>query len=118
MSALITFKVDIDVSKGTPSQNLSLEAITYFKNNLNVDVKTTTEAIQNEKIQKFIEQCIEKTNAKAVSRAAFIRKWRIIPDDFSIAGNELTPTMKLKRKVTEKKYQSLVDEMYAETAKL
>jgi long-subunit acyl-CoA synthetase (AMP-forming) len=53
-------------------------------------------------------------NGKAVSRAAHVRKWKILPIDFSISGGELTPTLKLKRKVTEKKYQQLVDEMYSD----
>ena len=47
---------------------------------------------------------MEKTNKKAVSRAAYVRKWKLLPIDFSIHGTELTPTLKLKRKVTEKKY--------------
>ena len=49
-----------------------------------------------------------------MSKAANVRKWVLIPTDFSIAGGELTPTLKLKRKVTEKKYQKHIDEMYAE----
>jgi long-chain-fatty-acid--CoA ligase ACSBG len=58
------------------------------------------------------------TNKKSVSRAAHIRKFKLLPTDFSIPGGELTPTLKLKRKVTEKKYASLVDEMFAPEAKL
>jgi long-subunit acyl-CoA synthetase (AMP-forming) len=42
----------------------------------------------------------------------------VVPIDFSIPGGELTPTLKLKRKATEKKYQSYVDEMFAPEAKL
>lgn len=57
---------------------------------------------------------MQKTNGKAVSRAAHVRKWKVLPVDFSISGSELTPTLKLKRKVTEKKYQTLVDEMYSD----
>ena len=65
-----------------------------------------------------IQKAIERTNSKAVSRASHIRKFKIVSNDFSISGGELTPTMKLKRKVTEKKYQSLFDEMYAPEPKL
>lgn len=118
LCAFITFKVDVNMANGVPSRNLTNEAKNFFKNTLGLDVKTTDEVIANDKVQKFIEQCLEKTNKKAVSRAAHVRKFKIIPEDFSIPGGELTPTLKLKRKVTEKKYQKLVDEMYAETAKL
>jgi len=114
LCAFITFKVDIDMSKGMPSHNLTSEARNWFKTNMNLDLKTTEETIANEKVQKFVEQCFDKANKKAVSRAAYVRKWKLLPTDFSIAGNELTPTLKLKRKVTEKKYQAFVDEMYAE----
>jgi long-subunit acyl-CoA synthetase (AMP-forming) len=53
-----------------------------------------------------------------VSRAANVRKFKILPLDFTLGGGEYTPTMKLKRKVTEKKYKALVDEMYEAEAKL
>jgi len=55
---------------------------------------------------------MEETNKKAVSRAAHIKKFKLLPNDFSIPGGELTPTMKVKRKVTEKKYTKEVSEMY------
>jgi long-chain-fatty-acid--CoA ligase ACSBG len=114
LCAFVTLKVDVDMAKGVPSNNLTSEARNYLKANLGIEVKTTEEALANEKVQKLVEQAFEKANKKAVSRAAYVRKWKILPVDFSIAGNELTPTLKLKRKVTEKKYQALVDEMYSE----
>jgi hypothetical protein len=45
LSAFITFKVDVDMAKGIPSNNLTSDARTFFKNNLNVEVKTTDEAV-------------------------------------------------------------------------
>jgi long-subunit acyl-CoA synthetase (AMP-forming) len=42
-----------------------------------------------------------------------VRKFKLIEDDFSFGGGELTPTMKLKRKVTAKKFQREIDEIYA-----
>ena len=118
MAALITFKVDIDMKTGVPSKNLMTEARTFFKEKLGVDVKTTDEAIAEPKISEFVKKCIEETNKKSVSRAAHIRKFKLLPEDFSIPGGELTPTMKLKRKVTEKKYQKFVDEMFEVAPKL
>ena len=104
MGALITFKVDIDMKTGLPSHNLLEDTRSFFKKELGLDLKTSDEACKEPKVSEFIKQCIEKTNGKAVSRAAHIRKFKLLPDDFSIPGGELTPTMKLKRKVTEKKY--------------
>lgn len=63
-------------------------------------------------------KCIAATNKKSVSKATHVKKFKLIDTDFSIAGGELTPTMKLKRKVTEKKYIKEIEDMYAVEAKL
>jgi len=46
------------------------------------------------------------------SNAAKIQKWTLLPIDFSVATDELTATLKLKRSVVESKYQDLIDAMY------
>jgi long-chain-fatty-acid--CoA ligase ACSBG len=81
-------------------------------------VKTSDQACKEAKIVDYVSKCIEATNKKSVSRAAHIRKFKLIPVDFSIPGGELTPTLKLKRKVTEKKYATFIEEMFAPDAKL
>ena len=105
IAALITFKADINPKTGFPSRNLAAEAKICFKKTLNLDLNTTDEAISHPKVIEFVNQCIEATNKKSVSRAAHIRKFKLLADDFSLPGGELTPTMKLKRSVTLKKYQ-------------
>lgn len=97
---------------------MTSDAVAFFKKELGLTFKTTKEAIENPKVTEFIKKAIDATNKKSVSRAAHIRKFKLIPEDFSIPGGELTPTMKLKRKVTEKKYQKQVDSLFAEQAKL
>ena len=37
----------------------------------------------------------------------------LVPDEFSIATGELTPSMKLKRRFVEKKYQTQIDALYS-----
>lgn len=112
MGALITFKVDVDMKTGLPSNNLTEEAKAYFKEKLDLTLKTSDEACSNKKVMEHVQECINRTNTKVVSRAAHVKKFAFIANDFSMPGGELTPTMKLKRKVTETKHQALVDEIY------
>jgi long-chain-fatty-acid--CoA ligase ACSBG len=118
MSALITLKADMDMKTGLPSKTLLPETADFLKRTVGITVKTTTEACKSKELAAFVHKAIEATNAKAVSRAAHIKKFVLLDSDFSQPGGELTPTMKLKRKVTEQKYQAIVEGMYAAQAKL
>jgi long-chain acyl-CoA synthetase len=42
-----------------------------------------------------------------------LKKVILVPDEFSVATGELTPSMKLKRRVVEQKYKSEIDAAYA-----
>jgi len=118
MGALITFKVGVDMKTGLPSNDLVEEAQAYFKDKLGLTLKTSDEACSNDKVFEHVQECVTSTNSKLVSRAAHIKKFALIATDFSMPGGELTPTMKLKRKVTETKHKALVDKIYAVEAKL
>ncbi|HWS55946.1 MAG TPA: long-chain fatty acid--CoA ligase [Pyrinomonadaceae bacterium] len=41
-----------------------------------------------------------------------VRRVALLPDEFSIDGGELTPTLKVKRRVIDEKYGRLIDELY------
>jgi long-chain acyl-CoA synthetase len=43
-----------------------------------------------------------------------LKKVLLVPDEFSVASGELTPSMKLKRRVVEERYRAQIDAMYAE----
>ena len=43
-----------------------------------------------------------------------IKKFIIIPHPFDIETGELTPTMKVRRRIVEEKYMKLLDELYSE----
>jgi long-chain acyl-CoA synthetase len=43
-----------------------------------------------------------------------IKRFELIEKDFTIEGGELTPTMKVKRRVVEAKYKAVIDAIYAE----
>ena len=48
-----------------------------------------------------------------MSQAESIRKFRILPVDFTEDTGELTPTMKVKRKVVAEKFATDIDALYA-----
>jgi long-chain acyl-CoA synthetase len=68
--------------------------------------------IQKDKVRAMYEGIVADLNSRL---AQFERLKRIIlvPDEFGIATGELTPSLKLKRRVVEQKYAREIDEMYA-----
>ncbi|GDY30378.1 AMP-dependent synthetase/ligase [Gandjariella thermophila] len=59
-----------------------------------------------------IQQAIDEAN-KAVSNAEAIKKFRILPTDFTEDTGELTPSLKLKRNVVAKNHAHEIDAIYA-----
>jgi long-chain acyl-CoA synthetase len=58
-----------------------------------------------------IDQAIKEAN-QAVSKAEAIRKFRILPVDFTEDTGELTPTLKVKRKVVAQKFATDIEALY------
>lgn len=112
VAALITFKVEIDGKTGQPTKKLLQESKEYFQKHLSLNIETSDEACNHPKVNQHIQECIEKSNTKVVSRAAHIKKFKLLPNDFTVPGGELTPTMKLRRSETVKKYKNIIDEIY------
>ena len=59
-----------------------------------------------------IDRAIENANA-AVSHAESIRKFVILPVDFTVETGELTPTLKLKRNVVAERFADAIEGLYA-----
>lgn len=55
---------------------------------------------------------INQANEKAVSRAQRVQNFFLMPEDFSVENDCLTPSLKLKRKVAHKKYAAEIEQMY------
>jgi long-chain acyl-CoA synthetase len=66
----------------------------------------------NERIRALIAEHIDETNEK-FARVEQVKKFEILPQDFSQEGGELTPTMKVKRAAVADKYEPQIEELYA-----
>jgi long-chain acyl-CoA synthetase len=58
------------------------------------------------------EEIVDALN-RDLSQFERIKKFRVLPREFSIESGELTPTMKVKRKVVEKNWAAEIEELYA-----
>ena len=66
-------------------------------------------------ILALIEAEIARVNA-TFARVEHVRKFRLIEQKLTVEDEELTPTMKLKRRLVNEKYRALIEEMYAPEA--
>jgi long-chain acyl-CoA synthetase len=72
---------------------------------------TAGELAGDGELQSEIQSAVDDAN-RAVSRAEAIKKFVILPDDFTEEGGELTPTLKLRRDVVAKRYASQIESLY------
>jgi len=114
LSVLLSLKCEVDPSNGVPTDKLAAEALALVQA-VGSQATTVSFAIKCQKVKAAIQKGIDKVNKGATSRAQYIRKWTFIGSDFSQAGGELTPTMKLKRRVVNEKYSDQIEAMYTES---
>lgn len=70
------------------------------------------EAAENPQVLAAIDRAIKRAN-EAVSRAESIRKFRILPIDFTVANGYMTPSMKLKRAAVLRDFADDIEKIYA-----
>ncbi len=66
----------------------------------------------DERVRAAVQEGVDAANAK-LARVEQIKKFTIVPGDWLPGGEELTPTMKLKRKPIDEKYTGAIDAMYS-----
>ncbi len=73
---------------------------------------TTLESLaRDERVRAAVQQAVDAANEK-LARVEQIKKFEIVAGDWLPGGDELTPTMKLKRKPIAAKYERAIDALY------
>jgi long-subunit acyl-CoA synthetase (AMP-forming) len=73
--------------------------------------KSVEELASEDKVREAVQAGVDEANEK-LSRVEQIKKFTILPEEWEPGGDELTPTMKLKRKPIAEKYESQIEELY------
>jgi len=86
------------------------ELAVWAKNN-NIDSSDREALVRNEAVKKFFEAEIAACT-RELGQVEQIRQFALLPAEWSQETGELTPTLKVKRKVIDKKYASLIESLY------
>jgi long-chain acyl-CoA synthetase len=90
---------------------LDLDAIRPYAQAHGIVADTAPAYAAHPQIQQLIEAHVAQLNAQLASYET-IKKFIIAPTDFTPESGELTPTLKIKRKVVTQQYQAQLDRLY------
>jgi long-chain acyl-CoA synthetase len=77
-----------------------------------LDGRSFDELAEEEKAREAVQAAVDEANAK-MARVEQIKKFTILPEPWEPGGDELTPTMKLKRKPIDEKYAEQIEALYS-----
>mmetsp|Transcript_27792 Transcript_27792/g.32050 ORF Transcript_27792/g.32050 Transcript_27792/m.32050 type:complete len:481 (+) Transcript_27792:612-2054(+) len=111
LSVLLCLTVEVD-SDGVPSDKLAGLALSTSKD-IGSGAITTKDAQSCPKWKAYFDEGMLKANERAASNAQRVAKWALLVSDFSEKGDELTPTLKLKRSVVAVIHAKVIERIYS-----
>ena len=78
-----------------------------------IAVKSRSEMCHHPRIVDLIQRQIDALTPN-LAKYERIKKVALLEDDFTIEGGELTPTLKVKRRVIDEKYRDVIEKLYEE----
>lgn len=77
----------------------------------NIAAKTPEEMVKSPEVQKLYRDAIDEKN-KNFGQWETVKKFELLAKEWSIDTGELTPTMKVKRKVVNERYLDVIEKLY------
>jgi long-chain acyl-CoA synthetase len=73
------------------------------------------ELVANPRVIAEYQQIVDKTNA-GLAPYETVKRFHVVPEEWTLETGEMTPSMKLKRRVINQKYEAVIKELYADEA--
>lgn len=89
----------------------NFEALKRLADSLNIHFNSYDELISNQKIKDLFTTRINHIQ-KNLSEFEKIKKFQLLPMDFNMDQGEITPTLKVRRKIVLEKFKFLIEDMY------
>ena len=81
-----------------------------------LNLSTPREFCESPRIIDLIERQIAAATEK-LSKYETVKKIVLLENEMTVEGGELTPTLKIKRRVVNEKYKDVIEKIYADTEK-
>ncbi|MCR9026209.1 long-chain fatty acid--CoA ligase [Aeromonas caviae] len=88
------------------------ESLEEYARSINLQYQCKTELLRHSRVMEFFETRIQDLQ-KELAKFEQVKKFTLLPSAFSMELGEITPTMKLRRKIIEAKYQREIEAMYS-----
>lgn len=73
---------------------------------------TPADLVRREDVQRIFQPIVDQANSELASYQQ-VKRFALLPAEFSVATGELTPTLKVKRRVVEERWKETIEEIYA-----
>jgi long-chain acyl-CoA synthetase len=93
----------------------NFETVSDYFRQLGVEFRSNPELVTNSEVNQLIASDIRRLN-EHFGQYSQIKKFILLAEEWSLAGGELTPTMKLKRRQLLSKYANEIESLYNEIA--
>jgi len=90
---------------------LDLESLVSWRKEHGLDQLKDEALCENQSVIAMVERAVDTLNAQ-LSSYETIKRFAILPSDFTVESGELTPSLKVKRRVVEQKHRALLDSFY------
>jgi long-chain acyl-CoA synthetase len=96
---------------------LDRDQIVQYANEHQILFSEYSELIKNPKILSLVQKIIDDVNRQLASFET-VKKFVVLPNDFSVENGEITPSLKVKRSLINKRYKTELDSMYGDSARV
>lgn len=91
----------------------AFEALTGWAKQKNIQISDRETLLKHPEVLKFYEERIAY-QTRDLGQVEKVKRFTLLPDEFTQETGELTPTLKVKRKVVNEKYKDFIDAMFTE----
>jgi long-chain acyl-CoA synthetase len=76
-----------------------------------VAVGSVEDLVTNSQVVAAFQEVVDQVNAE-LARYEQIREFRLLPETLTIEGGFLTPTLKVKRRVVDERFNDIIEDIY------